>query len=617
MSDIPPGGEHEDVPPTAPVDPPPTGQFPSYPAGPPTEPPTAPHVDGEPLPPYVEPQPAKRRTGRFVAIAIGAVAVVGGGVFAAAALTGSDGAGSPEAAVESLFAAVENEDLIGVLETLPDGEREALVEPIQEINGELQRLGILSDDLDLEAIDGVDLEIEGLELEATELGEGVSAVRVVGGTVTATTEPDDVPVGETLENVVETNGGSIDVPAASETGDLSDLGIEIVAIEDDGWHVSLYYTIAEAARQEAGAPRPDFGNGIEPQGAGSPEDALRNLFDAGADLNLEGVIASLPPDEMRALREYAPLFLEDVNEAAAEVKADGFEFSIDDLGVTIKGEGDTVLAQVTTFAVSGDSPEGEFAFAFDGECFTLQVPEGADFLFPGAEVSGDEQRICNDEVSTEDAGALGEIVTRITDEVGFVMVQVDGEWYTSPTRSFFQAFIAILKAFEREDIENIDQLIEDIFVGLEGIAGAGLPPGCDEILSDPDPDFDDPEVQACFEAVGIEIPEEDDVPASTTTTTGETTETTAGPSTTEDPTEDGEVTPGELQEPVPPVGLGEDEELNGLAQACYEGDMASCDDLYNLSDFGSAYEDYGATCAGRLPDSAGFCEELIGPTAPN
>ena len=126
--------------------------------------------------------------------------------------------------------------------------------------------------------------------------------------------------------------------------------------------------------------------------------------------------------------------------------------------------------------------------------------------------------------------------------------------------------------------------------------------------------WDDPDVQECFDAVGVPVPGEDDVPASTTTIAGGTTETTP---TTEDPTDDGEVTPGELQPPVPPVGLGDDEELNALAQACFDGDMASCDDLYNLSDFGSTYEDYGATCAGRLPDSAGFCEELIGPTAPN
>ena len=570
---------------------------------------------GEPLPPYVEPQPKKRRTGRVVAIAVGALAVVGGGIFAVSALTGGDGADSPEGAVESLFTAVEHEDLIGVLETLPDGERQALVEPIQDINSELKRLGILSDDVDLEAINGVDFEIDGLKLEAIELAEGISVVRVVGGTVTATTEPDDVPIGDALQSVIEGNGGTIDVPQSTDTAELADAGIELVAIEDDGWHVSLYYTIAEAARQSAGAPRPDFGNRIEPQGASSPEDALRNLFDAAADLDLEGVIASLPPGEMRALQEYAPLFLDDVEQAAADVKADGFELSIDDLGVTTKGEGDTVVAQISTFAVSGNSPDGEFALAFDGECFTLQIPEGTDFLFPGAEADGDEQKICNEDFEAEDSGALGEIVTRITEEAGFVMVRVDGEWYTSPTRTFFQSIIAVLKAFDREDVENFDQLLEDFFAGLGGVAeGTVLPPGCEDILAESNPDFDDPEVQACYDAAGIEVPGTDDPAASTTTSVGAEESTT---STTEDPTEDGTVTPGELQPPVPPEGLGDDEELNALAQACYDGDMASCDDLYNLSDFGSAYEDYGATCAGRLPDSAGFCEELIGPTAPN
>jgi hypothetical protein len=50
---------------------------------------------------------------------------------------------------------------------------------------------------------------------------------------------------------------------------------------------------------------------------------------------------------------------------------------------------------------------------------------------------------------------------------------------------------------------------------------------------------------------------------------------------------------------VPPDGLGDDPVLNGYAQSCYDGDMDACDTLYDESEVGSTYEQYGGTCAGR------------------
>ncbi len=68
-------------------------------------------------------------------------------------------------------------------------------------------------------------------------------------------------------------------------------------------------------------------------------------------------------------------------------------------------------------------------------------------------------------------------------------------------------------------------------------------------------------------------------------------------------------TNGEIPAPtVEPTGLGTDPQLDALAQACYDGDMTSCDDLYNASASGSAYEEYGDTCAGRQPTGTGrYC----------
>jgi hypothetical protein len=59
------------------------------------------------------------------------------------------------------------------------------------------------------------------------------------------------------------------------------------------------------------------------------------------------------------------------------------------------------------------------------------------------------------------------------------------------------------------------------------------------------------------------------------------------------------VAPEDVAEPVPPV-TGPDPVLNAYAQACFEGDYQSCDDLYFESPPLSDYEEYGSTCAGRV-----------------
>ena len=51
----------------------------------------------------------------------------------------------------------------------------------------------------------------------------------------------------------------------------------------------------------------------------------------------------------------------------------------------------------------------------------------------------------------------------------------------------------------------------------------------------------------------------------------------------------------------PPTGLGAEAALDALAQRCYDGDMGACDELFKASPIGSAYQDYGDTCAGRQP----------------
>jgi hypothetical protein len=64
-------------------------------------------------------------------------------------------------------------------------------------------------------------------------------------------------------------------------------------------------------------------------------------------------------------------------------------------------------------------------------------------------------------------------------------------------------------------------------------------------------------------------------------------------------------------EPVDPSGLGTDAGLNSYAARCYAGDMQACDDLYDLADPMSRYEQYAMTCGGRVkPFDVEYCTDL-------
>src|SRR5689334_21995442 len=71
--------------------------------------------------------------------------------------------------------------------------------------------------------------------------------------------------------------------------------------------------------------------------------------------------------------------------------------------------------------------------------------------------------------------------------------------------------------------------------------------------------------------------------------------------------------------PSDPADLGTDSTLDALAQQCHDGSMTGCDHLFGLAPSGSAYEQYGMTCGGRVKAyDLTACSELdgAGPTSP-
>ena len=224
---------------------------------------------------------------RMVPVVVGLGLVAGGGIYGVGALTGgaSGGAESATAAVESLFTAFENEDVLGVVDSLTPAERDVMIQPMQDIAMEMQRLGIASDTMDLAKIEGVDFEMQGLELKAKPLSEDVVAVYITGGTLTSTADPSLLPVGDALAQTIEDFGGESH-RGSRGSGNRRPTNSAATcrswrSSATVGWGISLGYTIAENARLDSGESLPDFGaERVVALGGDTPEAAIEGMMDA-------------------------------------------------------------------------------------------------------------------------------------------------------------------------------------------------------------------------------------------------------------------------------------------------------------------------------------------------
>lgn len=402
------------------------------------------------LPPetVVESPVSSRRPAAYVAVVVGLIAMVGGAVFFARSLGSAEGgADTPVAAVQRMFDAVADEDALGVLETLLPSERDQLRGSLQDITKELSRLGILSNNVDLGSIPGIEVDFSGLTFSSQQIASGVSTVRLETGRSTYKIDPARSPIGDFIRPLLGEEANKV----IQGSADLStDEDIFFTAIkEGDKWFVSLWYSVAEAARQGAGLPAPPFGSGLAARGAATPEKAVEELIRAGLALDIRRVIELMPPGEMRALHDYAPLFIDEA-EAGARDARESFEASISTLDLAAKTNGDQSVVTVKEIAFEAVIPDAGVAISYDGECVTVR----GDFFG-----SDEPQRQCG----AGFAPAAGLPVVP-TPEIGFVVVREGGLWYVSPTRTVLDGLLGTLKVLDRSHLE----MFKKVFGGLSG-----------------------------------------------------------------------------------------------------------------------------------------------------
>ncbi len=418
--------------------------------------------------------------GRALAGIVGGLLLVGGTAFAVTQL-GSSGPETAEDAVADLIDAAGDEDLVGLLAALDPGERDTLRGPVEDIFGELERLEVLDDSFDLGSVAGIDFEFADVTYRTEPVRDGLTRVYLTGGTVTSSIDTDELPIGDFVKDTVDRFGGEISGFQESDTTSIHQDGndeVFLVAREgDDGWRVSIGYTIAELARLDAGQPL--LAAGIQPVGADSPEAAVEGMVDALVQLDMRDAIARLSPNEFAALHDYADLFLADA-EAEIDEFRDEFDVTVDELSLRSDVSGDTASVFVDSVAVTVRADGEQFSASFADDCFTIEGDmesldlEGSPFE-DGPVCSEDLEDFSNEMFDDfgydlgDEGGSNGERIEfpQIdTPEIGITTQRVDGEWFVAPIATGLDAMVSGLEVLERSHLDAMVDLVEGFVDGF-------------------------------------------------------------------------------------------------------------------------------------------------------
>jgi hypothetical protein len=306
--------------------------------------------------------------------------------------------------------------------------------------------------------------VSDLQLSSEELAPGVTAVTIEGGRSRGSIDPSAFPFGAFIRDHVDVD--SLDGTTGS--GDLVDEGDGqppvVVTLEEGGkWYVSLWFSIAENARVAAGADEPDFANPIPGEGAATPEDAVKALIDAGAQLDLHKLVALTPPDEMKALHTYATLFLDEGQQSLDQFLEDqgiSYSFDITDFKASSDVSGDVARVKVEELGF-----DAELRYQGTTVSVTSTGDDCVDISIDDGTGSSQSQSFCADDLDQSAADSGLDVPQSLLDlpqklDVRVVATKVDGQWYVSPVRTGAGVFTDLAKALDRQDLDDIVEFVK-------------------------------------------------------------------------------------------------------------------------------------------------------------
>jgi hypothetical protein len=406
------------------------------------------------------PQPPKRR-GKLIAATAAVIVLAGGGIATYVAMSdsgGGNGAASPTAAVNSIVDDLNNSDLLGALDDLAPGERDAFAKPVREGITQLKRLKVLSGTADASHVAGFTFKASGLTFakQTVKINDHVQIVNLTGGTLDVNSNAAKFPFSQEFLKVAYPHG----LPASAQQTRHVDLG-QVVKQQRDGrpiriatervggkWYPSVFYTVADKMAENA---VPSSSDAIPAKGASSPEQAVKSEVTALLKGDLTTAIELVSPRELGALHDYGGLLLQSAG------RTPPVNVTIQTLDLTTTNISGGVRVGLKKLVLRTSSGE-QVSVAINGSCADVAA-------------GGQTQHICATQLidklgstlreylgtaalSPATTQALSRVLTGLT-KIGVDTSQTNGQWYINPVRSVLDVTNSVLGALHDNDIINL------------------------------------------------------------------------------------------------------------------------------------------------------------------
>ncbi|MFM2072299.1 MAG: hypothetical protein RLZZ623_2562, partial [Actinomycetota bacterium] len=212
--------------------------------------------------------------------------------------------------------------------------------------------------------------------------------------------------------------------------------------------------------------------GVVAHGASAPEGAFDEMLTALAKRDLESMIALLDPTEAEALQRYAPIFLDQAQQAFDDT---GLDLTISDTSYTVTGSGSRRF--VTLNAVTADISFGQTSISItiaDG-CATTVI-DGKSSKFCTGD-TGQLDQVLSD-AGIDESGSVKDLIDTLRSAFddyhgsGGAVHQVDGAWYVSPIRTYSTALNDVLDALDAQELRDVIAAVQAVSADLLGSFGS-------------------------------------------------------------------------------------------------------------------------------------------------
>ncbi|MFJ8959503.1 proline-rich domain-containing protein [Lentzea sp. NPDC102401] len=407
--------------------------------------------------------PKKKRTGLVVTAVVAVLLLIGGGVtfFALKKADPGTNAGqdTPAVAAKNLVEQLGSGDVVGIMASLAPAEAALSKDYMDSMTKEMKRLEILKPEADPNKLTGVEFKSENIKFDeaaAEKINDHLTINKLVEGKITITSDASKIPLTDKLVDALGTEFST--TTSKSETVDITaevkkrgmPIGIASIKVGDK-WYPSAFYTIANAVLEEDKKKWP--AQGIAAQGASSAEDAAKQMVNAALDADLTKVIALLPPDEAGVLQDLGPLLLAE----AGKQKPTGAKLNALETDVKDVTGGKQVTVKKLSITAEGET----MTITREGDCYAADVPGQGSQKLCASEITQLLKQQGGKQIPAEAIDIIGRVAGSVMKSgVGVVSTEVDGKWYVSPVRSYYELALTLFRGFEPKDVDALIELLK-------------------------------------------------------------------------------------------------------------------------------------------------------------